>query len=176
MRYANLSIFTQLFMIGLVAIVMAAFLTTVTVFFRGKYAGFRPLYPSSWTGTQCRALESFRLMVGFALIALWGFFLFNASSMPTSWPFGYLEITSLITLLLISLAWVMFLYFWNWKLLGEDFRSFWVSMVVIAVWWGAVFTATVWMFTQASASLPLHSYLNNVFAAQGELFLGKTIG
>src|SRR5258706_178718 len=91
MRYADLSPFTQLLLIGLLAVVLAAFFTRAIIFFRRENAGVRPLYPIAWSAAQCRALEYFRLLIGLALVPLWGAYFFIAPSMPTNWPFGYLE-------------------------------------------------------------------------------------
>src|SRR5438874_10858974 len=104
MRFADLSPSMQGFAYGLLAAVMAAFLTRAVIFFRREYAGLRPLYPSSWSAAQCRALESFRLVICLALIPLWGIFLFIAPPIGTNWPAGFL---CFISLILLSHAWVV---------------------------------------------------------------------
>src|SRR5260370_30987263 len=109
MRYPDLSPSTQFLLIGMLALAMAALLARAAVFIRREIAGMRPLYPQAWSAAQCRALECFRLLVGLALIVLWGTFLFIAPAMPTSSPFGFMEMMSLIVLLLISNAWVLLL-------------------------------------------------------------------
>src|ERR1039457_6232879 len=142
MRYADLSPSTQLLLMGLVAVASAALFTRAIVFFHREKAGVRPIYPSAWSAAQCRALESFRLLVGLALIPLWGFFLFIAPSLPTNWPFGYLDVIFIIVLLLISNAWVLLLIPRNWEKFGAISRSFWITITFLVVWWGTIFTAT----------------------------------
>jgi len=107
MRHVDLSPSTQLLLVGLLSVALAAILMRAAVFIRCEYAGIRPLYPSAWSAAQCRVLECFRLLVGISLIPLWEFFLFIAPSMPTNSPFGYLEMISLIVLVLFSHAWVL---------------------------------------------------------------------
>src|SRR5437762_6850308 len=101
MRYSDLNLVTQLSLISLVVVVWAGFLVRTILFFRLESAGIRPLYPDSWNVAQCRALERFRLLIGLALVPLWAVYLFIVPSMPTSWPFGYLEVISLISMLSI---------------------------------------------------------------------------
>src|SRR5260370_12441226 len=92
MPYADpLNPSAQFLMIGLLIVAFGAFLTRAVLFARREYAGIRPVYPGAWSAAQCRSLEYFRLLVGLALIPLWGFFLFIAPSMPTNWPFAYTE-------------------------------------------------------------------------------------
>jgi hypothetical protein len=164
MRHPDLSLSTQLVLIGALAVVLVGFLTRAAVFFRREKAGLRPLYPTAWSAAQCRALEYFRSLVGLALILLWGAFLFIAPSMPTNWPFGYLEMISLISLLLISNAWVLLIVPRNWKMLGAFSRSFWLTISFLMVWWVSMFAATGWMFVKASASPPAKVVPVGVFA------------
>lgn len=109
MRYADLSPSTQLLLVSLVAVASTALFTRAIVFFHREKAGIRPVYPNTWSARQCRMLESFRLLVGFALILLWTAFSFIAPSLPTNWPFGYFNTIFIIVLLLISYAWALLL-------------------------------------------------------------------
>ena len=175
MRYADLSPSTQFLLIGLLAVAMAAILIRVAVFLRREIAGMRPLYPQGWSAAQCRGLECFRLLVGVAVIALWGSFLFVAPSMPMNSPFGLLEMISLIVLLLISNAWILLLVPRNWEKLGAYSQSFWLTMTFLMVWWVSVFAATGWMLASASVSSPRLVLPVGVFATQRPLLLTGTL-
>jgi hypothetical protein len=161
----HLSPSIQFLMIGVLIVAFGAFLTRALIFARREYVGIRPVYPSTWSAAQCRSLEYFRLLIGVALIPLWGFFLFIAPSMPTNWPFGYAELISLVLLLLISNAWVLLLVPRNWEKLGAISRSFWITITFLTIWWAVTLTAAGWMFAKASESPPLRS-LSGVYAAQ----------
>ncbi len=174
MEYADLSPSTQFLLAGLLAVTGAALLTRAIVFFRQEYTGIRPIYPSAWSVAQCLTLEYFRLLVGLALITLWGSFLYLAPSMPTNSPFGYVETIILILLLLISHAWVLLLALRNWEKFGAIPRSFWITIAFLVVWWGATFTATCWVLAMASASPIVHIY--GVYAALEVLPLTGTAG
>ena len=165
MRYADLSPSTQLLLVALVAVTSAALFTRAIVFFYREKVGMRPIYPSAWSAAQCRALESFRLLVGLTLILFWASFLFIAPSLPTNSPFGYLATIFIIVLLLISNAWLLLLVPRNWGKFGAISRSFWITITFLAVWWGAIFTATGWMFAKASAAPTVHTG-SGVYAAQ----------
>ena len=165
MRYADLSPSTQLLLVALVAVASAALFTRALVFFYREKAGMRPVYPSAWSAAQCRALESFRLLVGLTLILFWASFLFIAPSLPTNWPFGYLATIFIIVLLLISNAWLLLLVPRNWGKFGAISRSFWITITFLVVWWGTIFTATGWMFAKASAAPTVHA-VSGVYAAQ----------
>jgi hypothetical protein len=173
MRYADLSPSTQLLLIGLLAVASASLFTRAIVFFYREKVGVRPIYPSAWSAAQCRAVESFRLLVGLALIPLWGSFLFISPSLPTNWPFGYLDLIFIIVLLMISNAWVLLLIPRNWGRFGAVSRSFWITITFLAVWWGAIFTATGWMFVKASVSPPMHA-ISGIYASQNLPPLART--
>jgi hypothetical protein len=165
MQHADLSPSTQFLLVGFLAVAGAALLTRSIFFFRREYAGIiRPIYPSDWSAAQCRSLEYFRMLVGLVLITVWGSFLYLAPSMPTTWPFGYVETFILLMLLLISNAWVLLLGTWNWEKFGAISRSYSITITFLVVWWGATFTATGWMLAMASASPLVH--LSGVYAAQ----------
>lgn len=168
MRYADLSPSTQLLLVSLVAVASTALFTRAIVFFYREKAGIRPVYPNTWSATQCRMLESFRLLVGFALILLWTAFSFIAPSLPTNWPFGYFNTIFIIVLLLISYAWALLLIPRNWSKFGAISQSFWITFTFLVVWWGAIFTVTGWMLAKASASQTVHA-ISGVYASQGLL-------
>ena len=167
MPHADLSLSTQFLLVGLLAVALAAFLTRAMVFFHREKAGVRPIFPSAWSVAQCRTLESFRLLVGFALISLWGSFLFIAPSVAAKSSAGCnLNVIFIILLLLISNAWVLLLIPRNWEKFGAMSRSFSITMTFLVIWWGATFTATGWMFAKASASPTVHA-ISGVYAARG---------
>lgn len=164
MRYADLSPSTQVLLVGLLAAALALIVTRVAVLLCRKKAGIRPHYPSAWSAAQCQTLEYFRLVVGLGLIALWGGFLILAPSMPKNWPFGLLEVISLIMLLLISNAWILLLVPRNWQKLGAFPQSFWLTMIFLMVWWVSVFTATGWLLASGLEKAPSFDLLTGVFA------------
>lgn len=151
MNHAALSPAAQFLVIGLLAVACIALVTRATIFFRREKAGVRPIYPTTWSAAQCRALEYFRLLVGLALIPLWGTFLVVAPSMRTDWHLGHLDLIFLILLLWISDAWVLLLIPRNWSKFGAISRSFPITIVFLVVWWGVTFSATGWMLVKASA-------------------------
>jgi hypothetical protein len=162
MQFADLSPSIQLLSYGLLAVVLASFLTRAVVFFRQKNEGTQPLYPIVWSVAQCRALEYFRLLIGVALVPLWVSLLFLVPSIPTNWPFGFFV---LILLLLASHAWVVLLIPRGWKMAGAFPQSFLLTITFLVVWWGTMFAATGWMFAKASAP-PLRILPIRVYAAQ----------
>jgi len=174
MQYADLSSTTQFLMVGLLAVAGSCLLTRAIFVARRDYARSPSSYPDAWSAAQCRSVEYFRLFVGVALIPLWGSFLYLAPSMPTNWPFGYVEMIILILLLLISNVWVPLLVPDNWKKFGAISRSFWITMTFLIVWWGAMFTAAGWMLPTASASPQVHIF--GVYAALGVLPLTEIVG
>jgi hypothetical protein len=154
MRFADLGLPVQLFTYGLLAVVLTAFSMRVLIFFRRKSAGIQSHYPSSWTTAQSEALQRFRLIMGLALIPLWTAFLFLLPESPSNWPFGFL---ALLSLLLMSHAWVMLLIPRGWKGFDAFAPSFRLTITFLGVWWAVMFAATSWIFSKAaSASLPVH--------------------
>jgi hypothetical protein len=151
MHHANLSLSAQFALIGLLAVACSALVTRAMIFFHREKAGGRSIYPSTWSAAQCRTLEYFRLLVGLALIPLWGTFLCIAPSMRTDWSFEHLDVIFLILLLWISDAWVLLLVPRNWKNFGAFTRSFWITITFLVVWWGATFMVTEWMLVKVSA-------------------------
>ena len=175
MRLADLSPSIQFILIGLLAVASAVLLVRTMVFIYHEKMGLRPTYPRTWSASQCRALERFRLLVGLGLIPLWGSFIFIAQ-----WPFEFWDLIYFIVLLLISSAWVRLLDRRNWEKSGANSRSFWKTITFLMVWWGLVFTATEWMFVpsilsilsdRTGAQTPLADSSNSLFigkAAYGD--------
>jgi hypothetical protein len=177
MRYADISLPTQVILVVLLVAAAAAVLTRSLIFLRRELSGMRPLYPDSWSALQRRTLESFRLLVGLAVISFWGFFLFIAPSLPTNAPFGYLEAVFLIMLLLISHAWVLFLTPRNSPKRAAFSSSFWVTMTVLAVGWLSTFAVTGWILVRASAPPPPRFIpLDGVYAFLHPSLLGAGLG
>jgi hypothetical protein len=164
MQNPDLDLSTQLGLIGLIVALSAALLIRAVVFSRLESAGIRPLYPDNWNVAQCRALERFRAVIGLALIPLWAVYFFIVPPMPTNWPFRYLEVISLISMLAVSYAWAVLLAARNWKRLGAFPQSFLLIITFLVLWWGTAFSAIGWMLAEASTPQPIHMYSNRVYA------------
>ena len=158
MHYRDIDFLTQVILIGVVVVVWAALLIRAAIFFRLESAGVPPLYPDSWNVAQCRALERFRLLIGLALVPLWAVYLFVVPSMPTNWPFGFLEAISLISMLSVSYAWSLLLAARNWKGLEAFPRSFLLIIAFLVLWWGTAFSAIGWLLAEASAPQPFRVF------------------
>jgi hypothetical protein len=176
MGHTDLNFPTQLILIGVVLVVWAAFLMKSVIFFRLESAGIRPSYPGSWNVGQCRTLERFRLLIGLALVPLWAIYLFVVPSMPTNWPFGFLEAISLISMLSVSYAWALLLAARDWKRLDAFPRSFLMIIAFLVIWWGFAFTAIAWMFAEASAPQPFLLYSTSAYAEREMPRLIQTAG
>jgi hypothetical protein len=168
MLYSGLNLSTQVGLISLIMAVMAGFLIRAVSFFRHESTGVRPLYPSSWNATQCRALERFRLLIGLGLISLWAAYLLVVPSMPTRWPFEYLGLILLLSMLSVSYAWTVLLAARNWSWLDAIPRSFVLMIAFLVLWWGTAFSAIGWMLTEASTPPTFHMFSPNAYAA-GEM-------
>jgi hypothetical protein len=151
MNFAALDPSIQVFAYGFLAVVLTAFSARVVIFFRRDAAGVRPRYPISWTTAQAKTLERFRVVPGLALIPLWTGFLFLLPNAPTNWPFGFLV---LVSLLLMSHAWVMLLIPRGWHSIGAFAPSFQLTITFLAVWWVTMFAATAWIFSKAASVTP----------------------
>jgi hypothetical protein len=116
----------------------------------------RATYPSAWSTIQRRAVELVRQVIGLALLALWGAFLFVAPAIETRLPY-YGVIGFVILLLLISNAWLLLILPRSWEKFGAMSRSFSIMITFIVIWWSATFTATGWLLARAAAPQPLHS-------------------
>ena len=170
MRLSDLSPSIQYILIGLVAVALAALLTRAILFIHRERVGVRSTYPPTWSAAQCRTLEQFRLLVGLALIPLWGAFLYSAN-----WPFEFWDVFFLVLLLLISNAWVRLITPRNWEKVGTIRRSFRITMTLLVVWWGAVFTATGWVFATSILSTFSDRTGTQTFATSSDsLLIGKT--
>ena len=174
MHYRELDFLTQFILIGVVVVVWAALLIRAVIFFRLESAGIPPLYPDSWNVAQCRTLESFRLLIGLALIPFWTVYLFVVPSMATNWPFGFLEAISLISMLSVSYAWALLLAARNWKGLDAFPRSFMLIITFLMLWWGTAFSAIGWMLAEASAPQPYRVF--GVYAEREMPRLIRTAG
>jgi hypothetical protein len=130
------------------AVASAVLLIRAIVFIHHEKSNIRPIYPRTWSAAQCRVLERFRLLVGLALIPLWGSFLCIAH-----WPLEFWDLFYFILLLLISSAWVRLLDQRNWEKSGANSRSFRKTIAILIVWWGVVFTATEYMFVPSILSI-----------------------
>lgn len=172
MYHAEFSPFGRLLLIGLFVAAFSALVTRAIIFFHREKTRAKPIYPSSWNAAQCRTFEYFRLLVGLALIPLWGSFLLFAPSMRKDLAFGHLDAFFFIFLLWISDAWVLLLIPRNWQKFGAISRSFRVTITFLIVWWLATFTATEWMLVKVSA--PPSDLFSGAYAAQGVTHLTTT--
>ena len=190
----ELSPSTQFTLICLLAAAIGALLARAMIVIYREKTGIAIIYPSGWSAAQCQTVERFRLLIGLALVPLWGWFLyvapsvattnkwpfgifwdspiwgtfFIAPSAPPSWPFGYyLDGLFMILLLLISNAWALLLVPRNWQRFGSITRSFRVTIAFLAVWWGVTFWATGWMFATVSAPSPSMHLIPGNYAAKG---------
>ena len=169
MHYGELDFLTQTILIGVVVVIWAALLIRVVIFYRLESEGAPPLYPDSWSVAQCRALESFRRLIGLALVPLWAVYFFVVPSMPTNWPFGFLEAISLISMLSVSYAWALLLAARNWKALDTFPRSFMVIIAFLVLWWGVAFSAIGWMLAESTGPLPFREPLSRAYAQRDTL-------
>lgn len=165
MHHADLSPSGQFLLIVFLAVACIAFVTRAMIFFRREKAGALPIYPATWSTSQCRSLEHFRLVVGLALIPLWGSYLLVAPAMRTDWHFGHLDLIFPILLLWISDAWVLLLIPRNWRRFGTISRSFPMTIIFLVVWWGLTFSAAGWMLVKASA--PPSDMFTGAYALRG---------
>jgi hypothetical protein len=158
MHLSDLDLPTQLGLISLVFVLWAGFLMRSVIYFRRESAGIRPLYPDSWNVAQCRTLERFRLLIGFALIPLWAVYLLIVPSMPSRWSLAYLEVIALISMLSVSYAWAVLLATRNWKGLDALPQSFLLIITFLVLWWGTAFSAIGWMLAEASTPRPIRTF------------------
>jgi glucose/arabinose dehydrogenase len=148
MRLADFSPSIQLILFGCLAVALALPLIRGLVFIYREKVGVPTTYPKNWSAAQCRALAWFRLLVGLGLILVWGSFLFIVH-----WPFKFWDLFYFIVLLLITSSWLRFLDRRNWEKSRGRPRSFWKTITFLIVWWGAVFTATEWMFAPSISAI-----------------------
>jgi hypothetical protein len=165
MHHADFSPPAHFLLTCLLVVAAAALVARAMIFFQNETAGVRPIYPATWSAAQCRTLEYFRLLVGLALIPLWGSFLFIAPSMRTDWPFEYFDVIFFILLLFISDAWALLLVPRNWEKFGAISRSFRIMIIFLVVWWGTTFTATGWLLAKVYA--PPSDVFSGAYADRG---------
>jgi len=158
MLYKNLDVMTEAVLGSLVLVLLAAaFIRAGAVAYR-VLIGMRHVYPTNWTPPQCQTFEKFRLGVGVTLAAFWAVQQVAATAMPTNWPFGFLEATSVAVLLLLTNAWIVLLVPHDWQRLWGPVSSFAVTMAVLTAWWGFMFVGTALMFatsTRERLSVPI---------------------
>ena len=150
MRQAAASLAFQLLLSALLTVILAAVLARAIAFFRLEYAGTKARYPTTWSTAQCRALEHFRLLLGIALLLLWGTFILLAPSISAYWPFGSWESVLLLVLLLLSHSWMLLLKSRNWERAFSP--SFPLTICFLVFWWASMFGAAGWMFAKAFTS------------------------
>ena len=149
MRTPDLDFSTQLLLMTVLTVLSTAIVLRGFVFIQRKLAQVPHRYPSSWTPRQCHFAEQFRSVVGLLLGLLWVVLLFAAPLMPTGWPFGLIEILSVVVLLLLSHAWILLILPSDWEALGVLTRRFEGAMAILVLWWVLALSGTVWMLTKA---------------------------
>ncbi len=160
MHYSASNLSIQLSLISLIVVVGVGFLVRTVILFHRESAGTRPLYPHGWNAAQCRALE--QLLIGLGLVALWATYLFFVPWM--TWPLGYLEMISLISILSASYAWTVLLGARNWTRFDAIPRSFLAITAFLLLWWGTAFAAIGWVLKAASTPPTFHIYSASAFA------------
>jgi hypothetical protein len=151
MRYQDLAVSTQILLVGLLALVLAAVVALAAIFFSRTFARVPQRYPRTWAEAQCWLLERVRLTVGVVLSLLWAALLVAIPHMPTNAPFGFLEVVLIVMLLLLSYAWIVLLLPRDWEALGVLTRHFSITITVLALWWSVMLGGTVWTLAKASA-------------------------
>ena len=151
MRYKDLEFSTQILLVTFLAILLSVVVIRAALFIFRNFTGVAQRYPRTWTPTQCRLMDRFRMLVGLALSALWIALLFAVPHMPTNWPFGLLEGISILVLLLLSNAWILLLLPRAWDKFGPLANRFSVFMGALLLWWTLMFGGTVWMIAKAAA-------------------------
>ena len=154
MQYGNLELSTQVLLVGLLVVLMSSMFVRVGAVLWRKLAQVPRLYPRSWTAPQCRLMDRFCLVVGLVLSTFWLGLIVAAPRMPTNWPFGFFEATSLIVLLLLTNAWLILLLPRDWRVLGAWTERFAVTLMMLATWWALMFGGTAWMLAKAVSSPP----------------------
>ena len=119
MRYQDLEFSAQILIVTFLALLLSAVLIRAALFIFRNFTGVPHRYPGTWTPTQCRLMDRFRMLIGVALSALWIALLLAVPYMPTNWPFGLLEGISILVLLLLSNAWILLLLPRAWDKLGR---------------------------------------------------------
>jgi len=150
-QHAEVTPMAETFLVGLLAVALIAVLTRSLAYGWSQYRGYPGKYPHTWSAAQCRALEYFRVLVGVGLLPMWGYFVFLVPFMPVSSSSGMLQLISLTVLILVSYAWVLLLTPSNFGKFGALSHSFLLTILFLAIWWGAVFSVTGWVLAKASA-------------------------
>ena len=150
MRYKDLEFSTQILIVTFLALLLSAVVIRAALFIFRNFTGVAQRYPRTWTPTQCRLMDRFRMLVGLALSALWIALLLAVPHMPTNWPFGLLEGISILVLLLLSNAWILLLLPRALDKFGPLANRFSVFMGALVLWWTLMFGGTVWMIAKAA--------------------------
>src|ERR1700681_1735 len=134
MQYGDLENSTQILLVGLLVLLTGSMLVRIGIIFWRKFIQVPRLYPRSWTVFQCKLMDRFCVAVGMMLSVLWLAQFIAAPQMPTNWPFGFLEATSLVVLLLLTNAWLILLLPRDWRVLGALTERFAVTLMILATW------------------------------------------
>lgn len=152
MQYRNLELSTQVLLVGLLLVLTASMLMRGGVVLWRKLAQVPHIYPRSWTAPQCRLMNRFCVVVGMVVGALWLALFTVVPKMPTNWPFGFLEATSLVVLLFLTNAWLILVLPRDWGALGALTERFVATLVMLATWWTLMIGGTAWMLAKASST------------------------
>ena len=165
MQYKDLDFSTQIMLISLLLVLIGStFLRAGAVFWRNQ-TQVPKLYPRSWTSAQCRLMDRFCLAVGVTLGAQWLAQLIAAPLMPTNWPFGFLEVVSVIVLLLLTNAWLILVLPRDWNLRSRFTKRFLATLTTLAIWWTLMFSGSAWLLAKASSVPPPRLILGPVIAS-----------
>ena len=169
-RYKDLDYSTQLFLVTILATLLAIVVFRSAIFVYRNAIGVPQRYPRPWTAEQCQLMNAFRLFIGLALSALWIALLTVAPQMPTSWPFGLLEAVSLGALLLLTNAWILLVLPRDWEHLGRQTKRFSLTITALLLWWALMLGCTVWILAKASVLRPFPMMKMPVVAVASHVF------
>lgn len=165
MQYSDLNFPTQVLLIGLLIVLIGSMFLRVSAVLWRTRTHIPQIYPQSWTAAQCQLMNRFRLVVGMTLCALWLAHLIAAPRMPTNWPFGFLEVVSIVVLLLLTNAWLILLLPRDWNLLGALTKRFLLTLMTLGIWWTLMFGGTAWLLAKASSVPHLRMIFGPVVAS-----------
>jgi hypothetical protein len=151
MRYKDLDYTTQILLVTILTILLAVVVVRAAIFLYRNFVGVPQRYPRTWTPAQCRLMNGFRLFIGVALSALWIALLIATPQMPTSWPFGFLEVVSLAALLLLTNGWILLVLPRDWERFGQQTKRFSLATGALMLWWALMLSGTAWILAKASA-------------------------
>jgi hypothetical protein len=142
---------TQVLLIGILLVLIGSMLLRVGAILWRKRTQVSQLYPRSWTADQCQLMDRFCFAVGMTLSTLWLAQLIATPQMPTNSSFGFVEMVSIMALLLLTNAWLILVLPRDWNLLGALTERFLVTLMTLAVWWTLMFSGTAWLLAKASS-------------------------